>query len=564
MQGPLRAPARPLGPRLRRVRPAVVLEVELADHLGPVGLVGQLGEELLRIADRRARDVLQVLDARERLEHLRRRPAAAVAPPEDEQAARRQRVVLEVARRAAQLGHGRLGVVGVGRREVGEHRRAVDPDPAEGVVLGRVEAVPRELLREEAVDPGAAHDLRQLAVVAEHVGVPEHAARGDRARARRSAGRRRTGARATRPAGRLQSGSIHVPPTGSHCPAATRSRIRAHRPGRAIADPRVLLGLRAGEPVRRVALHEPQLGRERPHALAERLLQRPQPRRVDVRVADGGDLVRPRRVAPLPSSGARIARAAGQVARSLRIPRVAEAVELAQELAAPRVVDARLVHQRRQHVEVARQRPRLAVEARELAALEAEGRRRRRRRAGAAGWSSDHPNSPLQAISTRALSALPRRRALGEHRVGPDVRAPLTSPWTGSPSSHSVASELVTSSRSTCSPSHSGGTRPSTASHHVAHSGPERHPRRRVAVLERGRLRQARCGRRAPRSARGRAPARRRARATARDARPGARARACSPGVRASPPRPSIARDCTRAATRAHTAGRAPATAEKR
>ena len=51
----------------------------------------------------------------------------------------RRAVVVLVARAAApQLGDRRLAVVGVGRREVGEHLAAVDALPDEGVVLGRV------------------------------------------------------------------------------------------------------------------------------------------------------------------------------------------------------------------------------------------------------------------------------------------------------------------------------------------------------------------------------------------------------------------------------------------
>ena len=320
VQRPLRAPARPLGARLRRVRPAVVLEVELADHLRPCGLVGQHGEEVLGCADRRARNALQVLDARERLEHLRRRPAAAVAPPEDEQAARRQRVVLEVARRAAQLGDGRLGVVGVGRREVREHRRAVDPDPAEGVVLGRVEPVPRELLREEAVDAGAAHDLRQLAVVAEHVGVPEHA------RAAAELALEEALAVHELAHERLAGGQVAVgldprPADREPLPGGDALADPRPEPGRAVADPRVLLGLRAGEAVVGVALHEAQLGGERPHALAEGLLQRPQPRRVDVGVADGGDLVRPASRCAAPSAAGRGSRGPAATSRGPRHPR---------------------------------------------------------------------------------------------------------------------------------------------------------------------------------------------------------------------------------------------------
>ena len=99
---------------------------------------------------------------------------------------------------------------------------------------------------------------------------------------------------------------------------------------------------------------------------------------------------------------------------------------------------------------------------------------------GSASWgcglSSDHPKRPLQAISTLALSGSPATALSVSIASGRTYAPPLTSPWTGSPSSHSVASELVTSSRSTCSPSHSAGTRPSTASHHVAHSGPSAMP----------------------------------------------------------------------------------------
>ena len=368
------------------------------------------GEEGLGVADGRARDVLQVFDARERLEHLRRRPAAAVAPAEDEQAARRQRVVLEVAGRAAQLGDGRLGVVGVGRREVREHRRAVDPDPAEGVVLGRVEPVPRELLREEAVDPGAAHDLRQLAVVAEHVGVPEHA------RAAAELALEEALAVEELAHERLAGGQVAVrldprPADREPLPGGDALADPRPEPGRPVADPRVLLGLRAGEAVVGIALHEPHLGGERPHALAEGLLQRPQPRRVDVRVADGGDLVRPGRVAPLLEQRAED-RAGPQPRRAvLGVPGVAEAVELAQEL-------ARATRRRRPA------RPSAPPGRRGRArAPRPRGRSARARSApggtaartppprGAADCSSDHPKSPLQAISTRALSPPPPPRA---------------------------------------------------------------------------------------------------------------------------------------------------------
>ncbi len=122
---------------------------------------------------RRARQPAQVAGAAQALEHRAGRPAAAVAVAEDEQAVARAVVVVVGADAAAQLGDGRLGVVGVVRREVGEHLAAVDPLPGERVVLGRVEAVPRELLREEPRDARLAHELRELAGVAEDVGLPE-------------------------------------------------------------------------------------------------------------------------------------------------------------------------------------------------------------------------------------------------------------------------------------------------------------------------------------------------------------------------------------------------------
>jgi hypothetical protein len=85
-------------------------------------------------------------------------------------------VVLEAGGAGAQLGDRDDRVVGVGGRHVHEHLRAVDPGPDEGVVRRLGELVPGQLLREEAVDPRAAQDLRDLAVVAERVRGPELAA----------------------------------------------------------------------------------------------------------------------------------------------------------------------------------------------------------------------------------------------------------------------------------------------------------------------------------------------------------------------------------------------------
>src|SRR4051812_23663119 len=56
---------------------------------------------------------------------------------------------------------------------MGKHFAAVDALPGERVMIWLVELVPRQLLRQESRDAREVHDLRQLAVVSEHVGVPE-------------------------------------------------------------------------------------------------------------------------------------------------------------------------------------------------------------------------------------------------------------------------------------------------------------------------------------------------------------------------------------------------------
>ena len=103
--------------------------------------------------------------------------------------------------------------------------------------------------------PGAAHDLRQLAAVAERVRAPELACSGGRTRARRSAARAGTGARATRRTGccsRARPSCRRPERTG---PSSTFARMRCVQVGVALLDPCVLLRLRAGEAVLRVLVH---------------------------------------------------------------------------------------------------------------------------------------------------------------------------------------------------------------------------------------------------------------------------------------------------------------------
>ena len=170
----LAAPVAALRARLRGVDAAVVLEVQLADDDRPIaGLCLERVEELLARARLRARQALQIGRAAQRLEHGAGRPSPAVAVPEHQHARARVVVIAVLACDLEQLRHAHVAVVGVGRRVVREHLAAVVALPHERVVLGPVEAVPRELLREEARDARLAQDLRQLARVAERVGAPE-------------------------------------------------------------------------------------------------------------------------------------------------------------------------------------------------------------------------------------------------------------------------------------------------------------------------------------------------------------------------------------------------------
>ena len=297
MQRPLPRPVALLDSGLRGVGAAVVLEVQLADHRRQLaGVRLQRVEELVAGRHRRARHALQVADPAQRLQHLRRRAAAAVAPAEHQQAAAGAVVVLVVARGAAQLGDLHRGVVRVGRREVREHLRAVDALPGERVVRRRVEAVPGQLLGQEPADAGAAHDLRQLAVVAEHVGVPELVAAAaelpleEPLPVQELADERLAGRQV----------AVRLDPRAADRHPAPGLDLAADPPvqvGVARADPVVLLGLRAGEPELRVALHVRRLRAERAHGLAVRLGQRPQPGRVEVRVADRREPVHVRAVA---------------------------------------------------------------------------------------------------------------------------------------------------------------------------------------------------------------------------------------------------------------------------
>ena len=295
VQCPLSAPVAALRARLRGVDAAVVLEVQLTDDDGTVGALGlERSEELLARARRGAREALEVGRAPERLEHRPRRTPSPVAVAVDQQARARVVMVEVLARDLEQLRHADDAVVGVGRRIVREHLAAVVTLPHERVMVGPVEAVPRELLREEARDAGLAQDLRQLPGVAEGVRAPELAVAPaelalEPALAVQELARERLAG------GQVAVGLDPAAADGDELPALDRRPDPLPEIRVALLDPRVLLRLRAGEAVLGVVLHVAELRAEAALHLAIRLGERPEPGRVDVRVPDRGQLVRVRR-----------------------------------------------------------------------------------------------------------------------------------------------------------------------------------------------------------------------------------------------------------------------------
>ena len=224
-------------------------------------------------------------DPPEAFEHLPGRSAAAVAVPERHQRPLAPGVLGEAPHRVRQLLGLDLGVVGVDRREVGQHPRPVEALPPERGVREPVLAVPRQLLGDEPLHAAGGEDLGQPGGVAEHVGdphlatahaevlleeaLPEHDLADDAL-----AGRQVHVGLDPHPAGR-------DPLAGADLLGDPGEQLRLPLP-----DPLVLLGLRAGEPVLRRIVHQGDGRCERAHALAHGLGQRPQPRRVDVGMAD--------------------------------------------------------------------------------------------------------------------------------------------------------------------------------------------------------------------------------------------------------------------------------------
>ena len=176
MQPLLGAAVAALDARLRRERAAVVLEVQLADDDRPRAAARPRARRRTRPATRCACAAAPAGRARaaERLEHLARRPAAAVAVPEDEQARPRVLGVAVLARRPQQLARRRprcctCRPAGSGRAP----RCRRSPCQTNVCWSGRLNRFHESFCVKKRVIPAAAHQLRQLAVVAERVRRPE-------------------------------------------------------------------------------------------------------------------------------------------------------------------------------------------------------------------------------------------------------------------------------------------------------------------------------------------------------------------------------------------------------
>ena len=287
MQEVLAAAVALLGAELRGVGAAVQLEVELAVPDRGIGILGPCPvEELLRGAELDLRGALEVRGAAPGGHHLAGGPATPVAPAEEVDADAGAALLLEVALEIGELLAGEHPVVGVRRREVGEHAGPVEALPAEGVVGEGVDLVPGDLLGEEVVLPGERSDLRQRGGVAEGVrqpGLPcldpelleEEPLAGDEL-----AGHG-LGAGHVRVRLDPHAAHRHEAPGGDVAPdAGEQLRVAVLQPGE-------LLGRGGGEGEVRIALQQCADGGEGARHLADGLPHGPQPGGVDVGVAGG-------------------------------------------------------------------------------------------------------------------------------------------------------------------------------------------------------------------------------------------------------------------------------------
>ncbi len=402
-----------LGADLARQRAPVRLEVQLAaphrHRRAEMDLALDVAEELGRRTDRDAWRAVEVGQPPRSLEHLARRSATAVAVSERHQRPVAPAVLGEVGDGVRALGRRDLGVVGVDGWEVGEHAGAVEPFPPERVVGEPVLLVPRQLLGHEAGHPAGCEHLRQAGRVAEHVGDPHLGAAPPEVLLEVPLAVHDLADEAL--AGRQVHVGLDPHPAGRH-PLSARDlrRDAGEELGLAVLDPRVLLRLRADEPVLGVLVHQPDGRGERPLALASRLADRPQPGGVDVRMPGRDD---PMGARPGWCRQRRPDRVAGR--RDVG-DEVEGAFDVAQQPSPARVVERERAHQTVEDAEVVHERFGVRVDDDQIGALEPVQRlltRCRRRSEG--GWP--------ELRERRVRGRLDREHEASRLRVDGDVGA---------------------------------------------------------------------------------------------------------------------------------------------
>ena len=272
--------------RLRRVSSAMALIVEFANPRRQCGLFVDAFEIHFRLNDLRLRQAFQICFTAQEFQMVARWSAAAVAVAERHKTAAVDGILLDAFTPTGENRiRERLRIIIV--MQIREHLRSVDALPPEDVVRERIRAVvrPEDLLRAEPFDAAAFHDLRNGAAVAENIRQP-HDLRIDAelvfeiflsflelADQRFTAGNIRV---------RLHPhGAFHKPLAALDGFLNPFIQIRIER-FHTVVEIRLALQ----ELVFGILVHQRQLVGERADAFALRLLQRPQPCHVNVRMAE--------------------------------------------------------------------------------------------------------------------------------------------------------------------------------------------------------------------------------------------------------------------------------------
>ncbi len=277
--------------RLGGIGAAVHLEIQLAhQHQRVLQVSGAAGKEFLRRPDLGARQAVHIPHAAQLLQHGGGRPTAAVTIAKQQVAFVGALVVFEVADVIQHILDIRQRVIRIDGREMGQHTRAIDALPHEGVAGRLVELVPGQLLGQEIIDPGQFHDLRQRPAVAEHIRVPELPA------APAKLGFEEALPVQELPHQRFARGQVAVrfdpgAAGGDELPAAHLFRHARIQRRIMLLHPFELLCLRTGELVLGVRVHVTRGRGKRAGAFAPGLGQRPQPGGIDMGMPDRRQVV---------------------------------------------------------------------------------------------------------------------------------------------------------------------------------------------------------------------------------------------------------------------------------